>query len=106
MNSLLTIIMAHFLGDYFLQTDYLAKNKGNDIYVLIVHSFLYTLGVYVVFMLFGYTLSTADVFLIACLHIPVDFIKASGITPNIMGDKQSLLLDQFIHLIVLLIFAF
>ena len=41
---ILTTIMAHVFGDYFLQTDYLAGNKGKDNYILLIHCFLYGLG--------------------------------------------------------------
>lgn len=35
---LLKILFAHSLGDYFLQTDYLAINKGKDNYILCIHA--------------------------------------------------------------------
>ena len=46
---LLKLLFAHALGDYFLQTDYLACNKGRDNYLLIMHSILYTLGIFFIF---------------------------------------------------------
>ena len=42
---LLKILFAHSLGDYFLQSDYLAMNKGKDNYLLCIHAILYTFGV-------------------------------------------------------------
>lgn len=102
MNLLLTTIMAHMFGDYFLQTDYLAGNKGKDNYILLVHCILYGLGVYSVCLLFGNKLSTIDVLIVVGLHIPMDYIKARGITPNLMGNKWSLILDQIVHYATLL----
>lgn len=99
---LLTTIMAHTFGDYFLQTDYLAKNKGKDNYILLTHCFLYGLGVYGVCLLFGYTLSMNELLVIIGLHIPMDYIKARGITPKYLGNKWSLVLDQAVHYLTLL----
>lgn len=100
---LLTTIMAHMFGDYFLQTDYLAMNKGKDNYILLVHSFLYGLGVYGVCLLFGFQLSIVDLLIIIGLHIPMDYAKARGITPKYLGNKWSLALDQIVHYLTLML---
>lgn len=99
---LLTTIMAHMFGDYFLQTDYLAMNKGKDNYILLVHCFLYGLGVYGVYLLFGFQLSIIDLLIIIGLHILMDYIKARGITPKYLGNQWSLVLDQVVHYLALL----
>ena len=46
---LLKILFAHSLGDYFLQSEYLAMNKGKDKYLLCIHAILYTFGVSLIF---------------------------------------------------------
>ena len=46
---LLKLLMAHSLGDYFLQTNYLSMNKGKDNYILCIHAILYTLGIGLIF---------------------------------------------------------
>lgn len=103
MELILVVVMAHMFGDYFLQTDYLAMNKGKDNYILFAHCFLYGLGVYGVCLLFGYTLSMVDLMIVIGLHIPMDYIKARGITPKYMGNKWSLILDQTVHYLTLVI---
>ena len=45
IKSLLFVLMAHMVGDYLFQSDYLAMNKGKDNYILLAHSILYTVGV-------------------------------------------------------------
>lgn len=100
----IVILFAHMFGDYFLQTDYLAKNKGKDNYILFAHCILYSLGIGIVFGIFGKTLTSIDLALISALHFPIDYIKARGITPKMFGDKNALILDQIIHYIVLLLF--
>lgn len=97
---LLKLLFAHCLGDYFLQTDYLAMNKGKDNYILCIHSILYTLAVALVF---GNDISYLWYWMILLVHIPVDYIKARGITPKIIGDKNALILDQAIHYLTLIL---
>ena len=100
----IVILFAHMFGDYFLQTDYLAKNKAKDNYILLAHSVLYSLGIGMVFGIFGITLTSIDLALISAIHYPIDYLKVRGITPKLMGDKNALILDQAIHYITLLIF--
>ena len=97
---LLKILFAHSLGDYFLQSEYLAINKGKDNYLLCIHAILYTFGVS---LIFGNEISQLWYWLILLIHIPVDYIKARGITPRIMGDKNALILDQVIHFLTLIL---
>ena len=46
MNEFFTIVfkllVCHLIGDYVLQTDFIAKTKGENLYHLIVHCVLYT----------------------------------------------------------------
>lgn len=97
---LLKLLFAHSLGDYFLQTDYLAMNKGKDNYILCVHAILYTFAVALVF---GNEISQLWYWLILLTHILIDYIKARGITPKIIGDKNALILDQAIHYLTLVL---
>lgn len=97
---LLKILFAHSLGDYFLQTDYLAMNKGKDNYILCIHAILYT---FAVSLIFSNEISQLWYWLILLTHILVDYIKARGITPKIMGDKNALILDQGIHYLILVL---
>jgi hypothetical protein len=45
MNEFFTIffklIVCHLIGDYVLQTDFIAKTKGENLYHLIIHCVLY-----------------------------------------------------------------
>ncbi|MBC6695236.1 DUF3307 domain-containing protein [Terrisporobacter mayombei] len=97
---LLKLLFAHSLGDYFLQTDYLAMNKGRDNYILCIHAILYTLAVG---LIFRNEISHLWYWVILLSHIPVDYIKARGITPNKFGDKNALILDQAIHYLILVL---
>lgn len=103
IEILIVILYAHMLGDYFLQTDFLAMNKGKDNYILLAHCILYGLGVGIVFGIFGFTLTTIDLALISAIHYPIDYLKARGITPKLIGSRNALILDQTIHYITLLL---
>ena len=65
-KMLLKILFAHALGDYFLQGDYLAMNKGKDNYLLCIHAILYTFGVS---LIFGNEISQLWYWLILLIHI-------------------------------------
>lgn len=97
---LLKILFAHSLGDYFLQTNYLAMNKGRNNYILCIHAILYT---FAVSLIFGNEINQLWYWLILLTHILVDYVKARGITPKIMGDKNALILDQSIHYLTLIL---
>lgn len=97
---LLKLLIAHSLGDYFLQTDYLATNKGKDNYILCIHSILYT---FAIGLIFGNGISQLWYWIILLTHILIDYVKARGITPKIMGGKNALILDQVIHYLILIL---
>lgn len=97
---LLKLLIAHSLGDYFLQTNYLATNKRKDNYILCIHSILYTFAIGFVF---GNEISHLGYWIILLTHIPIDYIKARGITPKIIGETNALILDQVIHYFILVL---
>ena len=99
---LLFVLMAHMTGDYLFQSNYLAINKGKDNYILLAHSLLYAVGVMIVAFIMGVEFNTLDLLILSAIHFPIDYIKASGITPKYIGDKNSLILDQCIHYLTLI----
>lgn len=103
MEKFLVVIMGHMVGDYLFQSDYLAANKGNDNYILLAHSVIYTFGVMLVAYLFNIEIKTLNLLLIGIIHLPVDYLKARGITTKWFGDKKALILDQLVHYITLLL---
>jgi len=85
------LIMCHLLGDYFLQSDFLAKTKGDNPYHMFVHCMLYCLPF---FMVFGFTWILAITFV---SHFIVDTLKAKY-------NKINYVQDQVLHYLVLLIY--
>lgn len=83
------LIMCHFIGDYFLQSDYLGLNKGKDEYIMLAHCVLYVVPFY---FLCGFTIEqTLFLFL---THMIIDPIKARY---KLITIAQ----DQILHYIVL-----
>lgn len=84
IETILKIIFCHLVGDYVLQSDFIAKTKGNNWYHLIVHCVLYSLPFYVVFGLdwrFYFILAT---------HLIIDPLKARY-------NKLTYTQDQVLH---------
>ena len=87
------LIICHLIGDYVLQNDYIAKTKGENMYHLLVHCFLYALPFYIVFGFDG------RIPLIISTHIIIDNLKARH-------NAISYVTDQVLHYLVLLIYLF
>jgi hypothetical protein len=93
-ECILKIIFCHLLGDYVLQSDYIATTKGKNLYHLIVHSFLYAVPFY---FIFGYDYK---IYIIIISHIIIDSLKARYKVVDYMTDQ---IFHYFIALIYLTI---
>lgn len=91
MNTIITLIFCHLLGDYVLQNDFLAKTKGFNWYHMIVHCFLYCFPFYI---FFGLDWKLLFIFI---THMTADTLKARY-------HKINYVEDQLIHYIVLLVY--
>lgn len=85
------LIFCHLIGDYVLQNDFIAKSKGENMYHLLVHCFLYAVPFYIVF---GYDVRIP---LIITTHIFIDTLKARYKAINYVTD-------QVLHYLVMLIY--
>lgn len=86
---ILVLILCHAVGDYVLQSDYIAKNKSSSTYILLIHCALYIIPFAIVFNL-DYRL-----LILFVLHTVVDYLKIYKII--------NLLEDQCTHYIVAII---
>lgn len=92
MKTIFILLASHFMGDQVLQTDFLAKTKGNNVWHLFTHSVLYSLP----FMIaFGFDWKVP--FIIGT-HIVIDTLKARYKVINYVTD-------QVLHLMVLVIYV-
>lgn len=91
VELLLKLVFCHLIGDYFLQSDFIAKTKGENWYHLLVHCVLYCLPFYVCFGI-DWRLLT-----ILVAHLIIDSLKARY-------KKIGYIQDQVIHYITMLIY--
>lgn len=85
------LISCHFVGDYVLQNDFLAKTKGTNIWHMLAHCVLYSLPFAFIFGI------DWRVWLIIGTHIVIDLSKARW-------HKINYVTDQVLHLVVLMIY--
>ena len=90
LDTMVILIVCHLLGDYFFQTDFLAKTKGENLYHLFVHSVLYC----VPFIgMFGIDYRA---FLLFVSHLIIDTLKAKY-------GKITYTQDQVVHYLVVVL---
>ena len=92
LELLLWVIGAHFIGDYAMQSDWMAKNKGKSIYVMIAHCAIYTVVCAIPFEMFGACIPWV-MGIIFITHFFSDYLKCN----NLYG----LAIDQTIHILIL-----
>ena len=91
IDTLYKLIICHLIGDYVLQSNFIATTKGKNIYHLIIHCLLYSLPFYLAFGMCW------QLVIITLLHFPIDIAKAKY-------NKLSYLTDQIIHYILICIY--
>ena len=91
IELLYKLIACHFVGDYALQIDFIAKSKGSNLWHMIAHCVLYTVPFAIVFG----TDWRIDVIL--AMHFIVDSFKARW-------HKIGYASDQILHLATLAIY--
>lgn len=99
MNDVILLFWLHFIGDFLLQSDYMALNKSKSVKALSFHCLAYSLP----FLWFGWVYA-----LWACiLHFPIDYIS-SKVTSYFWKMKQrhwffvTIGFDQAVHMTILL----
>jgi len=91
IETIFKLILCHLVGDYVLQTDFIAKTKGENWYHLFVHCMLYCLPFYVSF---GFNW---QLIIILVAHLIVDPLKARY-------KKINYVQDQVIHYVTMLVY--
>lgn len=97
MIDFIWLIFAHYVGDYVVQTPYLYNNKYKDLYILFIHSILWTACISIALEYIGILTLWKIIFLLIG-HFLIDKIKI--LFPDI---KNILLYDQIMHIIQCLI---
>lgn len=100
MIVILVIIWTHFFADFILQTDKIAKNKGNDNRILTLHVLIYSAP----FFWFGATF----VAITAVTHFITDYFTSRWTTKLYNAGKRHWFFvvigfDQAIHMTTLIL---
>jgi hypothetical protein len=98
---LMWAVAAHMIGDFALQSRWVAENKSKSWYILMAHSMIWAACVALPFKLFGYNNITALYFLLASGHFVIDDLKCKMYKTE--KDNWMLYPDQFLHLIQILV---
>lgn len=101
--DIILIIWLHYVGDFLLQTDWMALNKSHNMMALSCHCMFYAIPFLV--------LNPEYALLMGLLHFPVDFVTSKICFHLYSLNKRGLFfkvigLDQAIHLTVLLTVLF
>lgn len=90
MELIYKLLLCHFLGDYVLQTDFLAKTKGENWWHLIAHCVTYTTP-------FCFIGLDWRIVVLLLSHIIIDSAKARY-------KKIGYVTDQILHIATLVIY--
>ena len=91
LEIIFKIVVCHMLGDYVLQSDFIARTKGENWYHLFAHCILYSFPFY---LFFGFNF---DLLLVGFAHFAIDVGKARF-------KKISYANDQILHFIIALVY--
>lgn len=88
--TIFALATLHFFGDYVLQSEFIAKTKGENWYHLLVHSTLYAFPFWIMFKF------TWPLVVLLITHFMIDALKARY-------KKISYITDQSTHFTVIFI---
>lgn len=111
-NVLLTFLILHMIGDFYAQSESMAKKKGNDARVLITHGLIY-LGLMLLSAVYlkgsGLLLAAA---VIGSMHLLIDSVKIRiARSDNLFGkdapskDAWIFAIDQLLYIAIIVICA-
>ena len=96
----LLLIGAHAIGDYALQSEYIAREKTKSLYVLFIHAMIWTTVIVYMWAVCGYSLNPYQILVILFIpHFIMDYCKAQSkwFPKLIKNPKVQLTIDQSFH---------
>lgn len=113
---LTVLLLCHFIGDYYLQTNKMAQEKENNIRNTLIHSILYGLPfavlLFILILLNALNIMTAGIIAGAVImHAVIDLIKCIfektvRFRNHPDFNRTVYVIDQILHFVVILIGAF
>lgn len=99
------LILGHLIGDFILQTDKIAENKGRKWEWNLLHALIVTLCTLLLAYPFGILLSFLVV-LNGAAHYYLDYYKNKACKALHISELTGFLTDQFIHILLLYLISF
>lgn len=88
IERLYLVLICHAIGDYVLQSSFLANTKGSNWWHLIIHCILYSVPFYICYGI------NVELGILIVAHFIIDALKARY-------KEISYITDQILHLIIL-----
>lgn len=92
-KTVFTLAVCHFIGDYVLQTDFIANSKGTNLWHMIAHCVLYSAPFAIAFGI------SDELVVIIATHFVIDSLKARW-------NKIGYAADQLLHIFAMAIYFF
>jgi hypothetical protein len=105
--TVMALLLAHLLGDFPLQSQWISKNKGSNLGALTLHGAIHYLLAWVCLLAFtpvSGLLPANQLFVLGyiAIHVLVDTFKYRLTSRQILpDDSKTFLLDQLMHAVVL-----
>ncbi len=103
-KTLLALLLAHVLGDFPLQTEWIASRKGRRLGPTLVHGAIHLFTAWLCLKFFAANLSLtpglwAALLIYVMTHLTIDSLKSWFIGQRkISANTTSFLVDQFVHI--------
>lgn len=109
MTQLFILIIAHLLADFYLQTEAIAKNKGEKFRYLLLHAVIYAATLYLGAILSVHPLrAILPMAVVSLAHFAIDWLKI--VTDRHLNTPRthlySFCIDQLVHIAIILIAYF
>lgn len=102
--ELVVLLTAHLFGDFVFQNNFLAKNKGDNIFIMCVHCYLWSITMFIGFIILNLNVGLLTFLTLFVTHFIIDKWKCS-IEDKSKALTFDLYIDQSLHgLMVILIF--
>ena len=97
------LVIAHLIGDFYFQTNGMAKEKQSSFKILLLHCLIYTITIYItIYILTGQVIANLCMAaIIGLAHIFVDYIKMEYEKNHQKAKVILFILDQIIHISIL-----
>ncbi len=109
MDMFCCLLMGHLVGDYLLQSNWMAMTKAKNWLALVTHSIIYTVTIFL-FSLFAGGIGIIAVLIVFIAHIILDqrrlvrwWLTNINKSPDIFWLQ--VMVDQTFHLLILFLIA-